>query len=122
VSDVLLWLGVGVVGGGGALARFLLDGAISTRSRRSFPIGTLAVNLTGATLLGLLTGITLTGDALLLAGTGVLGSYTTFSTWMFETHRLSEDGELGAAALNLLLSLAAGVGAVALGRLIGCAL
>jgi CrcB protein len=122
VSDVLLWLGVGVVGGGGALARFLLDGAISTRSDRSFPIGTLAVNLTGAALLGLLTGITLTGDALLIAGTGVLGSYTTFSTWMFETHRLSEDGELGAAALNLLLSLAAGVGAVALGRLIGGAL
>lgn len=122
MSDVLLWLGVGVVGGGGALARFLLDGAISTRSDRSFPIGTLAVNLTGAALLGLLTGITLTGDALLIAGTGVLGSYTTFSTWMFETHRLSEDGELGAAALNLLLSLAAGVGAVALGRLIGGAL
>jgi fluoride exporter len=122
VSDVLLWLGVGVVGGGGALARFLLDGAISTRSRRSFPVGTFAVNLTGSALLGFLAGIALTGDALLIAGTGVLGSYTTFSTWMFETHRLSEDGELRAATLNVLLSLAAGLGAVALGRLIGGAL
>ena len=43
-------------------------------------------------MLGLFAGLALHGDALLLAGTALLGSYTTFSTWMFETHRLAEDG------------------------------
>ena len=52
------------------------------------------VNLTGAALLGLLVGLGFTGDRLLLAGTATLGSYTTFSTWMLETQRLVEDGEL----------------------------
>jgi len=108
-----------VLGGLGAIGRFLLDALISGRSRSDFPLGTLAVNLSGAFLLGLLTGIALEGDALVLAGTATLGSYTTFSTWMFETHRLAEDGELALAATNALLSLAVGVGAAALGRAVG---
>jgi CrcB protein len=121
MSDVLLWLAIGLVGGAGAVGRFLLDGAVSSRTG-GFPYGTLTINLSGSALLGLLAGISLTGDALLIAGTGLLGSYTTFSTWMFETHRLSEDGELRPAVANVALSLAAGVGAAALGRLIGGAL
>jgi CrcB protein len=63
--------------------------------------------------------LALEGNALLLAGTATLGSYTTFSTWMLETHRLAEDGELPLAAVNISMSLAIGVGAAALGRLIG---
>ncbi len=55
----------------------------------------------------------------MLAGTATLGSYTTFSTWMLETHRLAEDAKLPAALLNVLVSLAVGVGAAALGRTIG---
>lgn len=51
--------------------------------------------------------------------TATIGSYTTFSTWMLESQRLVEDGELALAAGNVLLSLGAGLGAVALGRFIG---
>lgn len=122
MSGVVLWLGVGVLGGAGALARFLLDGFIAARAKSRFPLGTLAVNLSGALLLGLVAGLALHGDALLLAGTAVLGSYTTFSTWMLESHRLGEDGEDRLMAANVALSLALGIGAVALGRAVGAAL
>jgi CrcB protein len=113
------WAGVAALGGAGAVARFVVDGAVAGRFDRDLPVGTLAVNLSGAFLLGLVTGLALTGDALLLVGTATLGSYTTFSTWMLETQRLVEDGEGRAAAVNIVLSLAAGLTAVALGRALG---
>ncbi|MGN6371619.1 MAG: fluoride efflux transporter CrcB [Solirubrobacteraceae bacterium] len=113
------WVGVALLGSVGALTRFLVDRAISARGAYTFPVGTLAVNASGALLLGMLTGATVSSDALLLAGTATIGSYTTFSTWMFETHRLGEDGELGAGALNVVVSLVVGLAAVAFGRLIG---
>ncbi len=116
---MILWVGVAALGSVGALARFLLDGWISARSARRLPVGTLLVNLSGALLLGLLTGLTLTGDALLLVGGATIGSYTTFSTWMFETHRLGEDGQVAVAATNVLASVVLGVAAAALGRAIG---
>jgi fluoride exporter len=119
MSDVWLWLAVGVLGGAGAMARFAVDGVVSARAGGRLPLGTLAVNLSGAVLLGLLSGLALRGHALLLAGTALLGSYTTFSTWMFETHRLAEDGETAAAVANVAVSLVAGVAAAALGRWIG---
>jgi len=113
-----VWVAVALLSGIGAIGRFLLVALISPRVP-SFRLGTLAVNTTGALLLGLLTGLAVQGEALLLAGTATLGSYTTFSTWMLETHRLTEDGEIPAAAINVLLSLALGLGAIALGRAIG---
>jgi fluoride exporter len=116
------WIGVAVLGSLGSLARFLLDGAVSARSSSSFPLGTLAVNASGALVLGLLTGLTLSGEALLLAGSATIGSYTTFSTWMLETHRLGEDGQLLAGTLNVLVSVVVGLAAAALGRSIGGAL
>jgi len=119
MSFVALWFGVGVLGGLGALARFLLDGVVSLRGARQFPLGTLLVNLSGALLLGLLVGIVLSGDAYLLAGTALLGSYTTFSTWMFESHRLAEDGENWFVAANIVLSLVLGVAFAAIGRMLG---
>ena len=115
----MVWVAVAVLGGVGALARFALDGAVSSRASAGFPAGTLAVNISGAFLLGLLTGLSLTGDGLLLAGTALLGSYTTFSTWLFETHRLGEDGRSRLLWLNLAVSLVAGVLAAAGGRAIG---
>jgi CrcB protein len=105
-----------------AVVRVPLAGrwALAARLRgRRFPLGTLVVNVSGATLLGLLAGLAVRGDALLLAGTAVLGSYTTFSTWMFETHRLAEDGQWAAGAANVVVSVAFGVAAAALGRWIG---
>jgi CrcB protein len=119
---VLLWVGVALAGGVGALARFALDGAVSARTGARFPWGTLVVNLSGAFALGVLHGADLGGDALLLAGTALIGSYTTFSTWMLESQRLGEDGDLAGMWLNLALSLAAGLAAVALGDVVGGAL
>ncbi|MBX5468657.1 MAG: fluoride efflux transporter CrcB [Thermoleophilaceae bacterium] len=116
------WLGVAAAGGVGALARFLLDGAVSLRAGSRLPLGTLVVNVSGALALGLLSGASVGGSALLVAGTGALGSYTTFSTWMLETQRLAEDGEGRAALANVAVSLAAGLAAAALGRTLGAAL
>lgn len=113
------WVAVALLGGAGAIARFLIDGRISQRLGRDFPLGTLTINLTGALLLGLLSGLALSGEALLLAGTATLGSYTTFSTWMLETQRLTEDGEVRPAMVNAWLSVIVGVAAAALGRAIG---
>ncbi len=115
-----VWIGVALLGGGGALARFMLDGTIGSRlARGGFPLGTFAVNASGALLLGVLSGAALAGDALVLAGTATLGSYTTFSTWMLESQRLAEDADGRGALLNITLSLAAGVGAATLGHAIG---
>ncbi|MEX2197020.1 MAG: fluoride efflux transporter CrcB [Thermoleophilaceae bacterium] len=114
-----LVLVLGLLGGLGAVARFLLDAFVSARAGAVFPAGTLVVNLTGAFVLGLLVGAALDGDALVLAGTGLIGSYTTFSTWMLESHRLGEDGAMRAVLLNVGLSLSAGLAAVWLGRVIG---
>jgi CrcB protein len=114
-----LWCAVAGVGGAGAIARFLIDGAISARAGRRFPSGTLAINLSGAFVLGLLSGLDLAPDVLLVTGTATIGSYTTFSTWMLESQRLTEDGDARGAAVNLLFSLVVGVAAAALGRTIG---
>jgi CrcB protein len=114
-----VWIGVGLLGGVGALLRFFVDGVVAARLTRDFPLGTFVVNMSGAAILGLLVGLGLSGDGLLLAGTATVGSYTTFSTWMLESQRLVEDGELAIAAGNVLLSLLVGLGAVALGRFIG---
>jgi fluoride exporter len=119
MSFLALWLAVGALGGLGAIARFLLDGLVSTNSGSRFPLGTLLVNLSGALVLGVLVGLALSGNAYLLAGTAVIGSYTTFSTWMLESHRLAEDGRRWLLFANIALSLVAGVGAAALGRLLG---
>jgi CrcB protein len=113
------WAGVALLGGGGAVARFVVDGAGAGRVDYDLPVGTLAVNVSGAFLLGLVAGLALTGDALVLAGTATLGSYTTFSTWMLETQRLVEEGEGRGAGLNIVVSLAAGLLAIALGRAVG---
>jgi fluoride exporter len=113
---VIAWVGVALVGGLGALARFWLDGAVSRRAGGVFPAGTLAVNISGSFVLGVLVGAGVGGDALLVAGTGFVGAYTTFSTWMLETERLGEDGRWRALALNVVVSLVVGLAAVALGR------
>ena len=117
-----LLLGVGVLGGIGAIARFVFDGAVSDRAGRGFPFGTLAVNLTGAFALGTLGALALGADADRLIGTGLIGAYTTFSTWALESHRLGEGGRAGLGALNLIGSLALGLAAAWLGQRLGAAL
>lgn len=106
----LVWAGVGLLGGLGAVARVLL-----TRVGGGLGRGTLLVNLAGALSLGALVGAGADGDAMLLLGGGLLGAFTTFSTWMAET-RERRSIALVAGALAL------GLGAAALGRMIGAAL
>jgi len=115
----LVWVAVVLIGGAGSVLRFYVDGIVTAASGRDFPYGTLAVNLSGAVLLGLITGLALAGDAALLAGTAAVGSYTTFSTWILETQRLTEERQHRKALLNILVSLVLGVAAAELGRLIG---
>jgi fluoride exporter len=112
-------LGLGVLGGLGAVLRFLLDGAVSRRVGRAFPYGTLAVNLSGATALGVLAGAALQGDAYKLWGVGLIGGFTTFSTWMLESHRLAEEGRGVLTVVNVAGSVVLGVLAVWLGRHLG---
>ena len=106
-------------GGAGAVARFAVDSLVQSRRLGEFPVGTLVVNLSGAFLLGLLVGLGTPRHTMTVLGTATLGSYTTFSTWMLETHRPAQDGEPGLAWGNIILSVACGLGAVAVGRSVG---
>jgi CrcB protein len=114
-----VWIGVAFLGGCGALARFGLTLLVADRLHPHLPVGTLAVNVSGAFLLGLLAGASVDGNARLLFGVGLLGAYTTFSTWMVETQRIGEAGKGRLALVNVVLSIALGLAAAALGRWIG---
>jgi CrcB protein len=122
MTVVAVWIGVMLLGGAGAVARFQFDRAVSKRIGKSFPFGTLAVNLSGALLLGFFAGLALSPHVALLAGTGFVGSYTTFSTWMLETQRLAEERQVVAAFANIAVSVALGLAAAWLGQSIGTAL
>ena len=113
---IAVWGGVLVLGGAGAVLRFLVDRAVARRVARPFPFGTLTVNLTGAVLLGFLSGLTLSHHAALLAGTALVGSYTTFSTWMLETQRLGEERQVWPAVANIVVSVVLGVAAAVAGQ------
>jgi CrcB protein len=120
----LAWAAVGALGGLMAVARFLVDSTVATRlsARRlgaDFPIGTLVVNLSGAVVLGVLAGAALSGSAYAIVAGGGVGSYTTFSTWMLESHRAGEGGDARVLWANIAVSLIAGLAAVALGHWIG---
>ena len=112
----MIWLGVVLAGGVGAVLRFLVDRAVARRAARSFPFGTLAVNISGAAVLGLLGGLALSRHTALLAGTAFVGSYTTFSTWMLETQRLSEERQIRNAVANIVVSIVLGIGAALFGQ------
>jgi CrcB protein len=108
-----------VAGGIGAALRLILDGLIRDHVRSSYPVATTVINITGSLLLGLLTGLAshqlLPHQWQLIAGTGLLGGYTTFSTASFETVRLIEDRRYLAAALNGFGMLITGTAAAVLG-------
>ena len=110
-----------LLGGAAAAARFLVDAAFAARADHPFPLGILAVNLAGTLALGLVAGAALSGEALVVVAGGGIGSFTTFSTWMLDSHRLADAGHAHLVWLNLGLSLLAGFAAVALGHWIGSA-
>ncbi|MGQ4596351.1 fluoride efflux transporter CrcB [Nocardia sp. R6R-6] len=104
-----------VVGGAiGAPLRYLIDRAVQDRRDSLFPWGTFLVNVIGCFVLGGLSGA---GTALatpffVLLGTGFCGALTTYSTFSYETVRLAEAGAYFYAALNVVVSVVAGLAAV----------
>jgi CrcB protein len=106
------WIALSLAGGLGAVARAVATHAVTVRAGRAFPFGTLAVNLSGAFALGLLSAAGLSTAALAICGTGFLGGYTTFSAWMYETRRASR----AHAVANVVASVVLGVAAAWLGR------
>jgi CrcB protein len=119
---VLTWVGVAFFGALGAVARFRLDSSVSARLPSDFPFGTLVVNLTGSFALGVLVGASVSHRVAFLLGTGFTGGYTTFSTWMVESERLGEVGDVVSLLRNLWLSVLAGFGIAAAGFYVGQAI
>jgi len=113
------WIAVGLLGGAAAAARFAIDAEIAARANSEFPLGILAVNLSGALALGLVAGLALHGTALVIVAGGGIGSFTTFSTWILDSHRLGTAAHARLAWLNIGLSTVAGFVAVALGHWLG---
>ena len=120
--SAVTWVAIGLLGGLGALARFQVGAAVNARASGAFPAGTLVVNLSGGFLLGLLVGLGVSESTLVVLGGGLLGGYTTFSTWMVESERLAAAGRTGLAWLNLVGSTLAGLLAAGFGLLAGAAL
>ena len=114
---MVVW--VGLAGALGALARYAVHHAVQSRVSGLFPYGTVVVNVTGAFVLGLVTGLFLyhglAPDARVVVGTGFLGAYTTFSSFSYETVGLLRDGAPVAALVNAFGSVAVGLIAAAAG-------
>ncbi|WP_026552797.1 CrcB family protein [Arthrobacter sp. H20] len=123
--SVLLVLLIGAAGGLGAVTRFMLDGVVRFRFATAIPWSTVAINVLGSGLLGLLAGLALGGglpvELELAAGVGFLGGFTTFSTASVETLRLIQSGRVGRGLVNALgtaaLALLAAAAGVAVGSL-----
>jgi fluoride exporter len=118
------YLLIAVFGAAGAVSRYAVDGWVSDAARGQFPWGTFTVNVVGAFALGVV--VALTTERLLLGsdwrvalGIGFLGSFTTFSTFAYESVRLAEDGAVGLALLNCVGMVALGLLAATLGLAVG---
>lgn len=116
-----------LIAGGGALGsvlRYLIAGWIQKASNGAFPLGTFVVNLSGCLAVGFL-GMILTGPILMREEyriailVGILGGYTTFSSFGRETFLLLADGQTGLALANVLLSNVLGLAGVWLGHRVG---
>ncbi len=113
------------IGGGiGAVFRYLLAGWIYRLMGTDFPYGTLVVNLTGCFIIGFF--MTIAEDRFLISSSfrifvavGIIGGFTTFSTFNFETLELLKDGAVMLALLNVGASVILGLSATWIGALIG---
>lgn len=119
-------LAIALAGAAGAPARYLVERAVTARAGRAFPWGTWLVNVTGSLLLGLVTGLGLyhglDADARVVAGVGFLGSYTTFSTFVFDAVELPRAAGGPGPAVYVVASIVAGLAAAAAGLLVAAAL
>ena len=119
MNDAGLALAIAAAGGAGAGARHLLDQAVSARTRARFPWGILVVNLTGAFAIGVLMGFAADQPLVVVATTGFLGGYTTFSTASLDTVQLLGRRRYRAALANGAGMLAAAVVLAVCGMLLG---
>ena len=111
---------LGIFGGMGCVARYMVSGWVYNLAGRTLPYGTLAVNVVGSLLLGLIMEGSLRSTLLspeLRFGitVGFLGGFTTFSTFSYETVRLLEEGSMVAAGANILLNVTVCVVAALIG-------
>ena len=113
---------VGLGGLLGSMLRYTIGGMIVRwKSGWTFPLETLLINVTGCVVIGLLAGLSewrgvFTGSTRAFLFTGVLGGYTTFSAFGFETFQLMRDGQWPAAAISTGLQVVLGIGGVWLGH------
>lgn len=121
VNAAVSLLLVGVGGAAGAVARYLLERSAAQRITDSFPFGILIANVIGSFLLGIQLAA-LDGAWLILLGVGFCGALTTYSTFAHDTIRLAGSGRMPAAITNVVVSVVAGLIAVALGWSLGSAL
>lgn len=107
----------------GTAGRYVLAGAVYARTGAAFPYGTLAVNTLGCLVIGFLSTLAdrkflFTPEFRLFWMIGLLGAFTTFSTLIYESWRLLQDGQLLFAGINLLGSVALGLCALWAGSII----
>jgi CrcB protein len=113
---------VGLGGALGAVARYLLGTWIATRVSPDFPWSTFLINISGSFLIGVILGLATAGqvstETRLFLAVGVLGGYTTFSTFSYESLELLADGSMRAFLLNTLGQLSCGLIAVYFGLVV----
>lgn len=113
-----------VSGALGTVARYLVGGWGQRLTGSGFPLGTVVVNLSGSLLFGLAFGLFekrtgLGPEVKLFVLTGFMGAYTTFSTYMFESATLLQEGQWAWAGLNMVGQTVAGLAAIFLGMALG---
>ncbi|HEX9780202.1 MAG TPA: fluoride efflux transporter CrcB [bacterium] len=116
------WLLLIAGGACGTVGRYLLSGVVYRWLGSGFPYGTMAVNLLGCLLIGFLSSLAdqkflLKPETRLFLMVGLLGAFTTFSTYVYESWRLIQDGQLLPACANLLGSVIMGLAALWVGHL-----
>jgi len=116
-----VWIALGAIAG--ATARYALSGYLARAISSSFPYGTLVINVTGSVVLGFF--LVLAGERMLLdprwrmlIAIGFCGSYTTFSSYAFESFAAMESGQWALMAINIVANNALCLGAVAVGAAI----
>lgn len=126
---MLLYLLIAAGGALGSVARFWLNGVVSTRFGETFPWGTLLVNVSGSFVIGFFATLTGPDGRVFVSGhgrqffmTGVCGGYTTFSSFSLQTLNLADDGEWAQAGGNIALSVVSCLGAVWLGHVAAAAI
>lgn len=110
---------VGVGGIFGSITRYSLGKVIGKGRNKKFPIGTFIINITGAALLGVLTALVKNNTLYAFLGDGILGGYTTFSTFMYEGFNLFKGKEKLNAIMYMFLSILLGVIFYAIGFKVG---